>query len=711
MAGRMAVSLPRLVAVRSGSCPRILSRTSLVHRIQLKTSVDMQNRLLLSSRAFSSEAATKSEPVEHEFQAETRMLLDIVAKSLYSEKEVFIRELISNASDAIEKFRYLSMTGEKLEQAERNPLITITTDKAFKTLTIQDNGIGMTQEELISNLGTIARSGSKTFMQSVKESQNVEAKDIIGQFGVGFYSAFMVANKIEVYSKSSHPGSVGFLWASDGSGKYTIQEVDNVDIGTKIVVHLKPEDMEFADESMVRDVIKKYSNFVGSDVNLNGTTTNSLKPVWLMDPKEVTPEMHDEFYRYVSNAFDKPRFKLHYRTEAPMDIRALLYIPESRPGMFETSKDAEVGVSLYCRKVLIKNKADNLLPKWLRFVKGVVDSEDIPLNLSRELLQDSSLIRKLRTVLTNRILRYLQERSRKEPKSFMEFYKDYSFFLKEGVVTSTEKMEKEEIGKLLRFECSSLPSGETISLPEYCDKMQAGQRDIFYLSAPSRHLAESSPYFESLRKRNLEVLFCYESYDELVLMQMQEFDKKKLTSVEKEMRQDSDEAVDTEGSLPVTEQSELSDWIKMTLGQKASKVRTTSKLEAHPCAVTVEEMAAARHFIKTQGQNFSEEQRYTILQPQFEINPAHALIKKISSLKDTNPKLAIALTEQLFGNAMVSAGLVEDPRSMLSNINNLIEMLLDIKEDKTVAPPTSTPSPTPTPSSSTPSSSEDVKKD
>jgi TNF receptor-associated protein 1 len=340
--------------------------------------------------------------------------------------------------------------------------------------------------------------------------------------------------------------------------------VENVDIGTKIIVHLKSEDMEFSDENMVKDVIKKYSNFVGSDVSVNGTRTNSLKPVWLMDPKEVTEDMHDEFYRYVSNAFDKPRFKLHYRTDAPMDIRALLYIPESKPGMFETSREGEVGVSLYCRKVLIKSKAENLLPKWLRFVKGVVDSEDIPLNLSRELLQDSSLIRKLRTVLTNRILRYLQERSRKEPKSFLEFYKDYSFFLKEGIVTSTEKLEKEEIGKLLRFECSSLPSGETITLPEYCANMKAGQRDVFYLSAPSRQLAESSPYYESLRKKNLDVLFCYESYDELVLMQLQEFDKKKLTSVEKEMRQDSDEAVDTEGSLPVTEQSELSDWIKVS---------------------------------------------------------------------------------------------------------------------------------------------------
>jgi len=408
------------------------------------------------------------------------------------------------------------------------------------------------------------------------------------------------------------------------------------------------------------------------------------------DPKEVDEDLHNDFYRYVSGAFDKPRFKLHYRTEAPMDIRALIYFPESRPGMFETSRDGEAGVSLYCRKVLIKSQADNLLPKWLRFVKGVVDSEDIPLNLSRELLQDSSLIRKLRTVLTNRILRYLQERSRKEAKSYLEFYKDYGFFLKEGIVTSTEKNEKEEIGKLLRFECSSLPAGETLSLPEYCNKMKAGQRDIFYLSAPSRQLAESSPYYENLRKKDLDVLFCYESYDELVLMQLQEFDKKKVTSVEKEMRQGGEETVEKEGSLPVVEQCELSDWIKSTLGQKAAKVVTTSKLDSHPCVVTVEEMAAARHFIKTQGSNFSEEQRYTILQPQFEINPSHPIIKKLAELKTADPQLAVVLTDQLFANAMVSAGLVEDPRTMLNGINTLLTMVLD-KHTSTSSTASSTP--------------------
>jgi len=631
-------------------------------------------------RTYSVAAETQGEATEYEFQAETRMLLDIVAKSLYSEKEVFVRELISNASDAIEKLRLLQLSGDGsqiIQGSEFAHSINISTDKALRTLTIQDNGVGMSKQEMIDNLGTIARSGSKAFMKEMKDAGKVEAKDIIGQFGVGFYSAFMVADKIEVYSKSSMDGSPGHLWTSDGSGKYSLAEVPDLQNGTKIVLHLKQSEAEFSDENHVKDIIKKYSNFVGSDVNLNNTKINQLKPTWLMDPKEVDEETHADFYRYVANAFDKPRFTLHYRTDAPMDIRALIYVPESRPGMFETSREAEAGVALYCRKVMIKSKADNLLPKWLRFVKGVVDSEDIPLNLSRELLQDSALIRKLRHVLTNRILRFLQERSNKERKSYLEFYKDYSFFLKEGIVTGTEQYEKEEISKLLRFECSSLPAGETISIPEYVNKMKAGQRDIYYLCAPSRQLAENSPYYESLKKSETDVLFCYEAYDELVLMQLQQFDKKNMTSVEKEMRAKGEEIVESEDSLKLTEQTDLTDWIKVTLGQKAAKVKTTSKLESHPCVVTVEEMAAARHFIKTQGTNFSEEQRFTILQPQFEMNPAHPLIKKLNDLRSSNPQLAILVAEQLFANSMVSAGLVEDPRTMLKSMNELLEKALD----------------------------------
>ena len=631
----------------------------------------------------------KGEGIQHEFQADTRQLLDIVASSLYSEKEVFIRELISNASDAIEKFRYLKISGEmQLNNSDREPLIEIETDKIANTITFRDNGIGMTSGEMVQNLGTIARSGSKAFLQEISEkiSKDKEAatpsdpESIIGQFGVGFYSAFMVADKIEVFSKSSMEGDAAHHWSTDGSGTYVVREADGVADGTKIVVHLKSNCTEFSDETQVKEVIKKFSSFVGSTLTLNGTKANDLRPVWLMDPKEVDVDTHEDFYRYVANAVDKPRFVHHFRTDAPMDIRALLYVPESRPGLFETSREGDTGVALYCRKVLIKSKTENIVPKWMRFVKGVVDSEDIPLNLSRELLQDSAQIRKLRTVITNKFLRFLGDKAKKDSRSFLEFYKDYGFFLKEGIITGTEQYEKEEIAKLLRFESSNEEEGKLVSIPEYCSRMKPGQRDIYYLAAPSRQLAETSPYFEAMKKDEAEILFCYEPYDELVLMQLQQFDNKRMKSAEKEMREDikDDKAPKEDGkeTLDAAASDSLSDWMKTQLGTKTSKVKVTRRLESHPCAITVEEMAAARHFIKTQGTNFTEEQRYNILQPQLEINPSHPIINKLASLRTSNPKLASLVTEQLFANAMVGAGLVEDPRTILRSMNELLSEAL-----------------------------------
>ncbi|KAI8440098.1 hypothetical protein MSG28_001517 [Choristoneura fumiferana] len=454
---------------------------------------------------------------KREFQAETRMLLDIVARSLYSDKEVFIRELISNASDALEKFRYLSVSaateGKQLEQTDRALEIKLITDKQNRTITFQDSGIGMTKEELTQNLGTIARSGSKSFIEEIKKQGADQASSIIGQFGVGFYSAFMVADKIEV------------------SGVYEIQEADGVPIGTKIVVYLKTDCREFSDDETVKGIIKKYSNFIGSPIILNDQQVNSIKPLWLMEPKEVTQEQHVEFYRFIGNSYDKPRFTLHYKTDAPLSIRAVLYVPEGKPGLFELSRDSDVGVSLYSRKILIKSKADNILPKWLRFVKGVVDSEDIPLNLSRELLQNSNLIIKLRTVLTNRFLKFLNDSASKDPVGYDTFYRDYSIFLKEGIVTSHSPLEREDIAKLLRFESSKLEKGVRTSMAEYSSRQKNEQKTIYYLAAPSRELAETSPYFESLKKRDLEVLFCYDTYDELVLLELKEFGGRQLFRV------------------------------------------------------------------------------------------------------------------------------------------------------------------------------------
>ncbi|CAD7012726.1 unnamed protein product [Ceratitis capitata] len=622
---------------------------------------------------------------KHEFQAETRMLLDIVARSLYSENEVFVRELISNASDALEKFRYSVHTAGENEkdfaQTDRPLEIHIATEKQSMQLTIQDTGIGMTRDELINNLGMIARSGSKKFLEQVKEAGGgtENSSNIIGQFGVGFYSAFMVADKVEVFTRSSKVGSQGLRWASDGSGSYEIQEADGVAYGTKIVIHLKPECREYADEDRIRAVIKKYSNFVGSPIFLNGQRANDIQPLWLMEPKDVSREQHNEFYRFIGNTFDTPRFVLHYKTDVPLSIRALLYFPEGKPGLFDMSRDANVGVALYTRKVLIQSKTENLVPKWLRFIKGVVDSEDIPLNLSRELLQNSALIKKLSNVLTSRVLRFLQERANKEPEEYAAFYKDYGLFLKEGIVTSNDHNEKEGIAKLLRFDSSKNSDGNRISLSDYCTNV-GEQKDIYYLAAPNRVLAESSPYYENLKKRGVEVLFCYEPYDELVLMQLGTFQGKKLVSVEKEMREDDagEKVTDYgEGSLLRSQIDELLPWIREKLNGKVANVKVTTRLDSHPCVITVEEMAAARHFIRTQSHQLPEENRFALLQPQLEINPKHEIIKKLNKLRTSDPELADLVTQQLFANAMVGAGLAEDPRTLLITMNELLTKALE----------------------------------
>lgn len=540
-----------------------------------------------------------------------------------------MRELISNASDALEKFRYTALTNTEESQlaAKDRPLeIRITTDKPQMQLTIQDTGIGMTREELISNLGTIARSGSKSFLEQLKQnSDTAEASsNIIGQFGVGFYSAFIVAQRVEVFTRAATPNAPGLRWSTDGSGMYEIEEAENVEHGTKIVLHLKTDCREYADEDRIRAVIKKYSNFVGSPIILNNKQANEIKPLWLMEPQSITKEQHQDFYRFISNSFDSPRFTLHYNADVPLSIHAVLYFPEGKPGLFEMSRDGTTGVALYTRKVLIQSKTEHLLPKWLRFIKGVVDSEDIPLNLSRELLQNSSLIRKLSSVISSRVIRFLQERAKKQPEEYEAFYRDYGLFLKEGIVTSSDTSEKEEIAKLLRFESSQSQTGR-ISLDDYYSTVSTDQKDIYYLAAPNRVLAESSPYYESLKKRNELVLFCYEPYDELVLMQLGQFKGKKLVSVEKEMRNDSRDPAKVqdfgEGAMIGTELDSLIPWLQEQLKGQVTKVKATSRLDTHPCVITVEEMAAARHFIRTQSHQLPEENRFALLQPELEINP------------------------------------------------------------------------------------------
>ncbi|NXE39744.1 TRAP1 protein, partial [Ptilorrhoa leucosticta] len=604
---------------------------------------------------------------KHEFQAETKKLLDIVARSLYSEKEVFIRELISNGSDALEKLRHRLMTeGKALPELE----IHLQTDSGKGTITIQDTGIGMTQEELVSNLGTIARSGSKAFLEALQSQAEASSK-IIGQFGVGFYSAFMVADKVEVFSQSAEPGSPGYHWSSDGSGMFEIAEASGVRAGTKIIIHLKEDCKEFANEDRVKEVVTKYSNFISFPLYLNGRRINTLQVRWrsLMEVNHCNPAVE------TGN---------NIKLLLSLEIRRIVQdVTDLKPSMFDISREMGSSVALYSRKILIQTKAADILPKWLRFLRGVVDSEDIPLNLSRELLQESALIRKLRDVLQKRLIKFFIDQSKKDPEKYAKFFEEYGVFMREGIVTIAEQDVKEDIAKLLRYESSALPAGQLTSLTDYGSRMKAGSRNIYYLCAPNRHLAEHSPYFEAMKKKDMEVLFCYEQFDELTLLHLREFDKKKLISVETDIVVDHYKEEKFEESRPAGERltekeaEDLMAWMRNALGSRVTGVKVTTRLDTHPAMITVLEMGAARHFLRMQQLAKTQEERAQLLQPTLEINTGHALIKKLSELKDSQPDLAQMLLDQIYENAMIAAGLNEDPRPMVNRLNELLTRILE----------------------------------
>src|SRR5689334_2006532 len=389
-------------------------------------------------------------PQKFEFQAEIKQLLDIVIHSLYTEKEIFVRELVSNASDALEKLRHTQLTEKEIFDDRLELEINVTTDDKAKTITIQDFGVGMTRAELVENLGTIAHSGSKAFLKALGEGAQKNA-NLIGQFGVGFYSAFMVAKSVKVYTHSWRANEPGHVWTSDGSGSYEIEESEGQRRGAKIVIELKDDCAEFAQDWKVKEILERYSAFVSFPINVNGKRLNTVQALWLRNKNEIKDEEYTEFYKFQAHAIDEPRLRLHFSADAPLSINALLFVPKENTEKLGLSR-LEPGVALYCRKVLIEAKPKNLLPEWLRFLKGVVDSEDLPLNNSRETMQDKALIEKLNKVITKRFLKFLEEEAKNRPDSYTDFYKEFGHFLKEG--TALDFTHKDQLMKLLRFESS-----------------------------------------------------------------------------------------------------------------------------------------------------------------------------------------------------------------------------------------------------------------
>ncbi|XP_062513714.1 heat shock protein 75 kDa, mitochondrial-like [Corticium candelabrum] len=632
-----------------------------------------QIRCLACSSMRSSDLAKDEEVIEgtldrHQFQAETRQLLDIVAKSLYSEKEVFIREVISNASDALERLRCLQATGEQVD--ESHPMeIRISTDNASGTITLQDFGSGMSREEMIENLGTIAHSGTKAFLSQFENRS--DGASLIGQFGVGFYSTFMVARSVTVYSRSCIPGAKGYVWMSDGSGSYDIAEAVNVERGTKVVIHLKDEEQRYADKTVVEGVIQRYSNFVGFPIFLNGQQVNTIQALWMLPPKDVSQSQHEEFYKFIADAYDTPRYHLHFATDAPLNVRALFYIPQMLPEMFG-SQIVEPGVNLYSRRVLIQPKARGILPDWMRFVKGVVDSEDIPLNLSRELLQQTEVIRKLRMILTSRLLKFLGDEAKKDRKKYEKFFNDCGLYFRGGLVSAEDDYQKEELAKLFRFESSFERPGVTTSLPDYVSRMKPNQQNIYFLCSTSREVAEMSPYLEPVKAQAMEVLLSYNPYDDSVLSLLPKFGGKTVVSVENYLAKSDDKykQPDNPNSLPLEQAESLATWLKQTLGPgKVKEVKVSGRLSTHPAMLTTPEMSTARSI--TRGTAHTDGLG-GYLQATLEINPSHPIMRQLSETKEKDRQLAALVAEQVYDNALIAAGLMVDPRRMLTRLNDLL---------------------------------------
>ena len=616
------------------------------------------------------ERMTSTQTTTHEFQAETKKLLDIVIHSLYTERDIFVRELISNASDALEKFRHESLTAGEVFDSHMPLEITIDLDEEKHTMTITDTGIGMSRHELEANLGTIAHSGSSAFLDGLAEAAKKDVS-LIGQFGVGFYAAFMAAARVRVQSRS-WDGSEGHEWTSDGTGSYTISESPGLHRGTKIIMELKDDAHDYAKKWKVESIIKQYSAFVPFPIKLAGETVNTVQALWTRSKSEISEQEYNDFYKFVGTATDEPLYRLHFSADAPLAINALLFVPKENFEVMGFGR-VESGVNLYCQRILIDQHSENVLPDWLRFLKGVVDSEDLPLNISRQSLQDNALLAKLRKVITKRFLKYLDEQAQEDPETYLSFWKTFGVYLKEGL-TSDYEFQK-ELGRLVRFESSRSEAGKPISLAAYVERMKEGQENIYYINGASRAAIEAGPYVEMFTRKDIEIFYTLDPIDDFVLSHLGEFDGKKLVSAdrsdldlgsqespeEKEEGEKQEEARLEQGARAV-----LISWLKETLQDKVADVVESKRLVTAPAMIVNPDgymttsmeriMAASR---REKGQEPMNNKK------NLEINTASPLIKRLAELQKTDAAFAAEVAAQIYDNAMIQAGLVVDPLAMV----------------------------------------------
>jgi len=618
--------------------------------------------------------AAKSKTLK--FKAEVKQLLDIVINSLYTDKHIFVRELISNAADALEKIRHLSLTDKRVFDKDLPLEINIELDEIANTFIIRDTGIGMTKDEASTDLGTIAHSGSREFLKQIEEGKQIDAT-LIGQFGVGFYSAFMVADEITVHSKSYKEDEPGVVWSSSGSGTYKVSTVDGLHRGTAITVKLKKDAKEFANIEKIKELIKQYSNFVPFPINIKGEQVNTIQAIWTRSKNEIEDHEYNDFYNFFHFAGDQPFYKLHFKADAPLAISALLFFPGHNTEYMGFGR-MEPGVNLYCKKILIQQKVDELLPEYFRFIRGVVDSEDLPLNISRETMQDSALIAKLKRVLTKRLIKHLQDEAKEDSKRYKDFFKQFGNFIKEGVYSDFDN--KNELGKLLLFDSSAMKDDELTSLDGYIERMPEEQTEIYYKSGTSREAVSAGPYLEKFRQKGIEVLMFYEAIDDLVMTSLREYEGKKLVSADSLDIKLLDEGKDEEKkeeAIPEKDAGDLARWMKEIIGDKIDDVRVSKRLVSSPAVIVNPDdsmTTTMKRFI--QATSSTDAGLNTMI---LEVNPSHPILQKLNILRGNKEQKDFAeeVTWMLYDNALINAGLLVEPKTLVERGTKILERALE----------------------------------
>ena len=612
------------------------------------------------------------------FQSEVKQLLHLMIHSLYSNKEIFLRELISNASDAADKLRFRALSNPDLYEGDGNLHVRISADKEKRTLTLSDNGIGMTRDEVIDNLGTIAKSGTKAFLESMGSDQAKDSQ-LIGQFGVGFYSAFIVADKVTVRTRSAGVNAdQAVFWESEGEGDYTIADIEKVERGTEITLHLREGEDEFLDDWRLRNIISKYSDHIalpveiltteGEDGEQKWEKINKAQALWTRTKSEVTDEEYKEFYKHIAHDFTDPVTWSHNRVEGKQEYTSLLYIPAQAPwDLF--NRDHKHGLKLYVQRVFIMDDAEQFMPNYLRFVRGLIDSNDLPLNVSREILQDSRVTQSLRAALTKRVLQMLDKLAKDDAEKYQKFWQQFGLVLKEG--PAEDGGNAEAIAKLLRFASTHNDSAiQNVSLTDYISRMVEGQEKIYYITADSYAAAKSSPHLELLRKKGIEVLLLSDRIDEWMMSYLTEFDGKPFQSVSKK-----DESLDKLADEETSEQKEAEkalepfvDRVKKLLGDRVKDVRLTHRLTETPAVVTTDadEMTTQMAKLFAAAGQAAPEIKYI-----FELNPDHALVKRAADEQD-EARFGEWIELLLDQSLLAERGSLEDPNLFIKRVNDLL---------------------------------------